>query len=99
MVAATAADAAAAAVLGNTMCSFFWQMPFMAFPMGGIVSLILLLALGYMVYKLYSTAQQTKHVNTAAADKDASLDILKNRLARGEIHIEEFEKLKAVLQA
>lgn len=73
-------------------------MPFMTSPLGGIFSLILLAVLGYMVYKVFSTGQQKKHTDSAVADKHASLHILETRLARGEISIEEFEKLKAVLQ-
>lgn len=70
----------------------------MAPPMGGIFSLILLVAVACIVYKVYSARQQKQPVSSAAADKYASLQILETRLVRGEINIEEFEKLKAVLQ-
>lgn len=91
--------AATAAAHANTMCNFGWQMPFMGFPAGGIFPLLMLAVLAYIAYKMYNASQQGKKTDNATADKNASLHILKNRLARGEIDVEEFEKLKQILQS
>lgn len=79
------------------MCTFGWQMPFMGFPMGGIVSLLAIAALIAVLYKYHNTRQTDKSVHSVVADKNSSLHIVEMRLARGEISIEEFEKLKQVL--
>lgn len=80
------------------MCNFGWQMPFMGFPMGGIVSLLVVAALIAVLFKCYSARQADKSMHSVVADKNSSLHILEMRLARGEISIEEFEKLKQILQ-
>ncbi len=58
---------------------------------------IFLLILGLLAYLLFNAIRG--HKKTHCNEKNDSLEILKNRLARGEISIEEFERLKSYLQA
>ena len=52
----------------------------------GLILIILAAALIYMIFK------------TQKKDKNTSIDILKERLAKGEISVDEFDRLKAVLK-
>lgn len=64
--------------------------------LGTIIFLLLLGLMGFAIIRAVSGRKDTRnHVN----DRNDSLEILKIRLARGEISIEEFERLKSYLQA
>lgn len=80
------------------MCTLGWQTPFWGMHLGNLTTLLLVVVLIVLAGKWYSAQQHAKSVHSAGADKHSSLQILENRLARGEISIEEFEKLKQVLQ-
>lgn len=99
MVVDTVAVTAAVAVAVTSMCRYGWHESIMGFPMGSIVTLILLMALMVLAYKLYTNHQQGRSFNSVFSDKSSSLQILENRLAKGEISIEEFEKLKQILHS
>lgn len=80
------------------MCGNGWHASFMGFPAGNMFFLLLIALLIAIVWKLYTTNRISKSIQNVSADKSSSLQILENRLAKGEISIEEFEKLKHVLQ-
>lgn len=79
------------------MCALGWQTPFWGMHLGGLTTLLLVAVVIVIASKWYSAHQQGKSLHSVVADKHSSLQILENRLARGEISIEEFEKLKQVL--
>lgn len=79
------------------MCGIGWHGAMMGFPVGGIGMLLIFGLVAYLVYRLFSS-RNDKGNSTALADKSASLEILEARLAKGELSIEEFTKLKEVLQ-
>lgn len=63
---------------------------------GTIIFMIILGLLAYAVIRAVSGRKDTRnHFN----DRNDSLEILKIRLARGEIDVAEFERLKSYLQA
>jgi putative membrane protein len=63
---------------------------------GGMLwTVVLVLAIGLL---LWSFTRNKNQCNGSAADKADSLEILKARLARGEIGIEEYKTLKDVLR-
>lgn len=73
--------------------------------MGGGMILTMIfwvIAVGLIIYGivLFTMKQATKKENSAAVEKreDSSMEILRERIARGEIDEQEFEKRKAFLQ-
>lgn len=73
--------------------------------MGGgmILSMIFwVIAVGLIIYGivLFTMKQATKKENSSAVEKreDSSMEILRERFARGEIDEQEFEERKAFLQ-
>ena len=70
---------------------------------GMILSMILwVIAVGLIIYGivLFTMKQAAKKENSSAAEKreDSSLEILRERFARGEINEQEFEERKVFLQ-
>lgn len=61
---------------------------------GGWLSTLILLVIASLGLWMFSKARK---IREAGRDKDDSLQILKNRLARGEITLEEYASLKKVL--
>ena len=55
--------------------------------------LLLLAGLGMLVWTMF----RNRHTGNSAADRFDSLEILKLRLAKGEISVEEYNMLKAML--
>ncbi len=69
---------------------------FGAFPWGiGFILVVMLIAA--LVYAGIRTLCGRKDMRNHVNDRNDSLEILKKRLARGEISIEEFERLKEYL--
>lgn len=65
----------------------------------GLGTIIFLLVLGLMAYAVIRAVFGRKDPRNHFTDRNDSLEILKTRLAKGEITIEEFERLKGYLQA
>lgn len=63
-------------------------------PFGGILGLLLLLVILYFVIKLVLSFLPKTN---ADLDKNDSLEILKNRFARGEISPEEYQRMRELL--
>lgn len=58
-----------------------------------LTSLVLLVILGLIVWSLF----RTRRTDCSRSDREDSLEILKTRLAKGELSIEEYQKLKSML--
>ena len=71
---------------------------FRGMPMG-ILGIVLLIVLGLILFKLFSNKNVApkNSARPTATDQEDSLHILKVRLAKGEIDVEEFNKLKSSL--
>lgn len=71
---------------------------------GGMILIMIfwVIAVGLIIYGivLFITKQATKKENSSAVEKreDSSMEILRERFARGEIDESEFEERKAFLQ-
>jgi len=65
----------------------------------GLGTIIFLLILGFLVFAIIRAVSGRKDTRNHFSDRNDSLEILKIRLARGEIGIEEFDRLKSYLQA
>ena len=63
----------------------------------GIIGLVILLLFGYSIYRFFEKRQQESDVSNYTLRKNRSLEILKERLARGEITEDEYERLKEKL--
>jgi len=63
-------------------------------PIGGIIGLLLLLLILFLVIKLVLAFLPGTN---AEVDKNDSLEILKNRFARGEISPEEYQRMRELL--
>ncbi len=63
-------------------------------PLGGLLGLLLLISLIYMAVKLIQSVFSN---SKSLPDKQDSLTILKNRLAKGEITQEEYNRTKELL--
>lgn len=63
----------------------------------GFGTIIFLLILGLLVYAVIRAVGGRKDTRNHISDRNDSLEILKIRLAKGEISIEEFERLKDYL--
>lgn len=63
----------------------------------GIIGLGILLLFGYSIYRFFEKRQQESDVSNYTLRKNRSLEILKERLARGEITEDEYERLKEKL--
>lgn len=65
------------------------------FGMGGgsFMMILVLLAIGLLVYFAFNR-QQRESWNVSAAPNTNALELAKTRLARGEISLEEFEQIK-----
>jgi len=63
-------------------------------PFGGIIGLLIIVVLIALIYKLFKSS--SKGAN-ATSDKHDSFTILKSRFARGEISLEEYQRLKKIL--
>jgi putative membrane protein len=63
-------------------------------PLGGILGLLLLLLILYFVIKLVLSFLPKTN---AVVDKNDSLEILKNRFAKGEISPEEYQRMRELL--
>lgn len=81
------------------MCSIGLHMPFWGMPIGGIFMFLLMLALVYFVYKTFTAAGKGAASGCSQADTASSLRILNERLARGEITPEEFERIRNILRS
>jgi putative membrane protein len=68
----------------------------MMYGYGGWFMWIIILVLVILVIYLFS--QQKRYQASGSMDGETAMDILKKRLARGEITSEEYEKLKKDLQ-
>lgn len=79
-------------------CGYISSMAFGGMGFGGgfgmLVGLLLLLLLVYLAVKVVGSRGATRY---HAADRRDSLEILKTRLAKGEINVDEFNTLKNVL--
>ena len=64
---------------------------------GMILPLICFFILFYVIFTLFRSSGSHEAVAVKRAAGEDSLSLLKNRLAKGEISIEEFEKIKAHL--
>lgn len=66
----------------------------------GIIGFGILLLFGYLIYKSWENHQRQQEGNNEAnyvSKKDRSLEILRERLAKGEISEDEYERLKKKL--
>ena len=63
-------------------------------PIGGIMGVLIMIVLLILLYKLFKAL--TPGTN-AASDKNDSLMILKSRFARGEISLDEYQRMKDAL--
>jgi putative membrane protein len=63
-------------------------------PFGGIMGVLIIIVLLILLYKLFKAL--TPGTN-AASDKNDSLMILKSRFARGEISLDEYQRMKDTL--
>jgi putative membrane protein len=68
--------------------------PFGVGTFGGIMGLLIIIVLLVLLYKLFKAL--TPGTN-AASDKNDSFMILKSRFARGEISLDEYQRMKGVL--
>ncbi len=79
-------------------CGYISSMAFGGMGFGGgfgmLAGLLLLLLLVYLAARVFGSRGATRD---HAADRRDSLDILKTRLAKGEINVDEFNTLKNVL--
>ena len=62
-------------------------------------TIIFLLILGFLAFTVIRAVSGRRDTRNYFSDRNDSLEILKMRLARGEICAEEFERLKSYLQA
>jgi putative membrane protein len=69
---------------------FFWGFG----PWGGLLSLLFLI---FIIYLMFSIARNFFPKTNGSSDRRDSLEILKNRLAKGEITPEEYHRLQEVL--
>ena len=65
----------------------------------GFGTIFFLIILGLLAYAVIRAVNGHKDTRNHLNDRNDSLEILKIRLARGEIDVEEFERLKSYLQA
>lgn len=65
-------------------------------PFGGIMGLLIILLVVFLIYKLFKAPRPGSSTN-AASDKHDSFRILEVRLARGDISVEEFQRMKEIL--
>jgi len=63
-------------------------------PFGGIIGLLIIVVLIALIYKLFKSSRLGTN---ASSDKHDSLMVLKSRFARGEISLEEYQRMKEVL--
>ena len=63
-------------------------------PFGGIIGLLIFVVLIALIYKL---VQSSRTGSNAASDKHDTFMILKSRFARGEISLEEYQRMKEIL--
>ena len=63
----------------------------------GIIGLGILLLFGYSIYRFFEKRQQESDESNYTLGRNRSLEILKERLARGEITEDEYERLKEKL--
>ncbi|MGB3223257.1 MAG: SHOCT domain-containing protein [Desulforhopalus sp.] len=63
-------------------------------PFGGIMRLLIIIVLIVLIYKLF---RGSRPGTNAASDKHDSLNILKARFARGEISLEEYQRMREFL--
>jgi putative membrane protein len=63
-------------------------------PFGGLLGLVLFLFIIYMIAKLVMSLFSRPNANP---DRQDSLTILKNRLAKGEITQEEYSRMREIL--
>lgn len=78
------------------MCNHFFG--FGGFPYG-FGNIFFLIILGFVAYIVIRAINGRKNTRNNLSDRNDSLEILKVRLARGEISSEEFERLKGYLKA
>jgi len=83
---------------GILMCWFWWSnFGYWGWFIMGIIGLVILLLFGYSIYRFFEKRQQESDVSNYTLRKNRSLEILKERLARGEITEDEYERLKEKL--
>jgi putative membrane protein len=72
---------------------------FGGFGMGGgsLMMIIVSLAVGYLLYLAFNQNRRSEQTFPLQAVNNQAIDLAKGRLARGEITVEEFEKMKANL--
>ncbi len=63
-------------------------------PFGGIVGILVIIVLIVLVYQLFKAMKPSTN---AASDKNDSFMILKARFARGEISLDEYQRMKETL--
>lgn len=80
------------------MCWFWWSnFGYWGWFIMGIIGLGILLLFGYSIYRFFEKRQQESDVSNYTLRKNRSLEIPKERLARGEITEDEYERLKEKL--
>ena len=68
---------------------------FMGFgPLGGLFGILLLLIIGFSIFRFMQSFRQKSRKN---ADKEDTLAILKARLAKGSISQEEYRRIREVM--
>jgi len=72
---------------------------FGGFGMGGgsLMMIIVFLAVGYLLYLAFNQNRRSEQTLPLQSMNNQAMDLAKGRLARGEITVEEFEKMKANL--
>lgn len=78
-------------MMGNRLCGYGM------FGGGGFMMLLLLMAIGFIFYSAFKKQSLGSNGRTLSLQKPAdseALKIAKTRLARGEISVEEFEKIR-----
>ena len=66
-------------------------------PFGRIMGLLISIVLIVLIYKIFKELKPSSNAASAASDKHDSLMILKSRFARGEISLEEYQRMKEIL--
>ena len=72
---------------------FFWGFG----PWGGLLSLLFLIFIIYLMFSIVRNFFPNTRRTSSASDRRDSFKILKNRLAKGEITEEEYQRLQEVL--
>jgi len=80
------------------MCWFWWlNFRFWGWSIMGIIGFGILILFSYLIYKSLEKRQQETNRSDYVSRNDRSLEILKERFAKGEISEQEYEKVKKLL--